>query len=109
MKRNTLLAVGLVLSILAAIYFVTQTTASPPAVKGTIVAIDPPEQGIQVINDESKDWYHCSPRTRITLDDLPAVFQQLAVGQGVLVEFDMSTHEATRIIARNDDRLPAQR
>ncbi len=99
MTRTVALAVGLTVSVLAAILFSTRSSASPPGVKGTIMAVEAAEQRICVKDNEAEYWFQCTPNTNITLNGYAATFSQLAAGQTAMVKYDPTNSEALQVDA----------
>ena len=99
MTRTWILAIGLTLSVLAAIFFATKTAASPPGVEGTIVTVDASSQRIRVVDDDSEYWFSCTPNTKISLNGYAATFNQLAIGQRAKVAYDPPSYEAIQVDA----------
>src|SRR5947207_3308439 len=76
MTRTWILAIGLTLSVLAAIFLTTKSTASPPGVEGTIVTVNAASQSIRIVDDDAEYWFTCTPETKFTLNGYAASFNQ---------------------------------
>jgi hypothetical protein len=99
MTRKGLLAIGLTISVLAAVFLGAKILANPPGVEGIIVTVDSAEKRIHVMRDRTDYWFSCTPNTTITLNGYAATFDQLAVDQRAKVAYDPYSFEAIRVDA----------
>ena len=100
MTRKTMLATGIILAVAALIFFAARTGASPSGLPGSIVAVDPIGQRIQVVDNANIEYrFQCTESTTLTMNGFAASFNQLAPGQRVEVQYEPDTFIALQVDA----------